>query len=89
MTKGKTSKAVASAEGPKAISFVGKNPRKAAGPEVNMACQRGKDLKTKGQHCDSKRAYNMSGTPGGSSPSFQCTKCGFQWTVQMGGSFNT
>ena len=73
---------------PKAISFVGKHPISKAGPEVNIPCQRGKDLKTKGQHCDGKRAYNTSPTEGGRQASFQCIKCGFQWSVDMGGSFS-
>jgi transposase-like protein len=55
-------------------------------PEVNMPCQRGKDQLTKGSHCDSKMAYNMS-EPGSRMPSFKCVKCGFTWMVPMGGSF--
>jgi hypothetical protein len=74
---------------PKAVSFVGKSPKTAKGPEVNMPCQRGKDIKSKGQHCNGKRAYNTSPVPGGKNASFECCTCGFQWTVAMGGSFNT
>jgi len=73
---------------PKAVSFVGKKPKDIPGPEVNMPCQRGKDLKTKGQHCEGKRAYNLSPQPGGKNAAFRCVTCGFQWTVAMGGSFN-
>jgi hypothetical protein len=75
--------------GPKAVSFVGKksNSKTPPGPEVNMPCKRGKDLKTKGQSCDSKRAYNLSKETGGKQAAFECCKCGHQWTVAMGGSF--
>ncbi len=75
--------------GPKAVSFVGKKSgsKNPPGPEVNMPCKRGKDLKTKGQSCDSKRAYNLSKTAGGKQAAFECVKCGHQWTVAMGGSF--
>ena len=74
--------------GPKAVSFVGKKPSDTKkGPEVNLPCQRGKDLKTKGQSCDGRRAYNMSAVAGGKQASFECCKCGFTWTVAMGGSF--
>ena len=73
--------------GPKAVSFVGSRPKSKKGPEVNMPCQRVKDLKTKGQSCDSKRAYNTSPTSGGKTASFECIKCGHSWTVAMGGSF--
>jgi hypothetical protein len=74
-------------EGPKAVSFVGKKPGTTKGPEVNTPCQRGKDLKTKGQSCDSRRAYNTSPRPGGKVASFECVKCHHTWTVAMGGSF--
>lgn len=91
----KTNKSAAKAtkapkdDGPKAVSFVGKHPSPKPGPEVNMPCQRGKDLKTKGQHCDSKMAFNTSPNPGGRTASFECAKCHFQWTVAMGGTFST
>jgi transposase-like protein len=54
-----------------------------------MPCQRGKDLQTKGQACDSKLAYNISPRQGGTQAAFRCAKCGHQWTVAMGGSFST
>jgi DNA-directed RNA polymerase subunit M/transcription elongation factor TFIIS len=83
----KSTKKTTDESGPKAVSFVGQRPKAKKGPEVNMPCQRGKDLKTKGQHCDSKRAYNTSAQQGGKNASFECIKCGHQWTVAMGGSF--
>jgi hypothetical protein len=87
----KTDKAPAQESGPKAVSFVGKRPGKNnPGPEVNMPCQRGKDIKTKGQYCDSKRAFNTTPNPGtgGKVASFECCKCHFQWSVDMGGQFS-
>lgn len=83
----KSTKTTTPSEPPKAVSFVGKRPNPITGPEVNIPCQRGKDMKTKGQSCDSKRAFNISKNPGGSHASFQCLKCGFQWEVAMGGNF--
>ena len=74
-------------ESPKAVSFVGKKPAGTPGPEVNMPCQRGKDLKTKGQACDSKRAFNISPQQGGKQATFRCVKCNHTWSVAMGGSF--
>ena len=82
-------KPAAKDDGPKAVSFVGKGPKAAPGPEVNMPCQRGKDLQTKGQACDSKLAYNISPRQGGTQAAFRCAKCGHSWTVAMGGSFST
>ncbi len=77
------------ADAPKAVSFVGSRPSPTPGPEVNMPCQRGKDIKSKGQHCDSKRAFNTSKNQGGRNAAFECCKCHFQWTVAMGGTFST
>lgn len=56
------------------------------GPIVNMPCKRGKDQRTAGQACDSKRAYKLS-KDGSPQVQFKCVKCGFIWTVPLGGEF--
>jgi transposase-like protein len=56
-------------------------------PEVHMACRRGNDKATHGQVCDSKRALNKT-AQGAKHASFECTKCHFQWTVPVGGTFH-
>jgi len=38
------------------------------------------------QHCDSKTAYLMpTGSP--TYVSYKCKKCGYSWTVMVGGTF--
>jgi hypothetical protein len=59
----------------------------APGPEVLMPCKRGQDLRTKGQKCDSRMAYNLTPEQGSQHPRFQCVRCGFQWVTPVGGSF--
>jgi len=63
--------------------------KKSEFPEVNIPCQRGKDLLTKGSSCDSKRAWNTSPRQGGRQASFKCMKCKHCWSVAMGGVFST
>jgi len=57
-------------------------------PSVMVACRRGKDAATAGQSCDSRTAYQLS-EPGGTQAQFKCVKCGFVWTVPLGGRFKT
>lgn len=58
------------------------------GPEVLMPCRRGHDIRTEGQRCISRMAYNLTPQQGAKSATFQCTKCNYQWTVPLGGQFN-
>lgn len=54
--------------------------------KVLMPCRRGSDRLTEGQGCDSKNAYRLR--PQGSKfPAFKCCKCGYEWTVPIGGQF--
>jgi len=55
--------------------------------KVHMACRRGIDRLTKGQSCDSRMAYKLT-DPKSKAPAFKCVKCGFEWIVPIGGSFN-
>lgn len=55
--------------------------------EVFAACKRGNDPMTSGQKCDSNRAYQINQS-GSSSVSLQCAKCGHNWVIGIGGSFN-
>ena len=55
-------------------------------PTVMVKCRRGSDKITNGQTCDSRSAHSLN--PQGSSVSiFKCVKCGFVWSVAVGGSF--
>ena len=56
-------------------------------PIVTMPCKRGKDQRTAGQSCKSKKAYKMS-KDGSPQAQFKCAECGFIWTVPLGGQFN-
>jgi hypothetical protein len=55
--------------------------------EVFMPCKRGSDKFTNGQHCDSKVAFKMQ-IQNPHSPTFKCVKCGYVWSVGVGGSVN-
>ena len=50
-------------------------------------CRRGSDLATNGQSCSSTSAVKMS-PDGSASPTFKCKKCGYIWSISVGGSFN-
>ena len=55
---------------------------------VHIKCKRGTDRITSGQNCLSLSAEKL--TPSGSmSTSFKCVKCGFVWSVAVGGTFNS
>jgi hypothetical protein len=58
--------------------------------KVHMACRRGTDRLTKGQSCDGRTAYKLTDPkdPPSKAPAFKCAKCGFEWVVPTGGSFN-
>ncbi len=56
-------------------------------PIVFVRCNRGSDPGSKGQRCDSKRAYKLS-PDGHPSPMYKCVKCKHTFTVGLGGSFN-
>jgi len=53
---------------------------------VNAKCRRGSDKVTSGQSCNSMRVINLS-PPGSSTVQFKCDKCGYCWTVNLGGTF--
>lgn len=55
-------------------------------PEVMVKCKRGSDRLTEGQTCDGKMAERLSG-PGSHVVSFKCKKCGYMWSVPLGGMF--
>jgi transposase-like protein len=57
--------------------------------KVLMPCKRGTTQMTHGQSCDSKSAFKLteSNGPRASAPAFKCAKCGFEWTVPIGGTF--
>jgi hypothetical protein len=53
-------------------------------PIVLVKCRRGYDSTTKGQECSGVMAYNMS-KQGDTAVRFKCVKCGFVWTIPVGG----
>lgn len=55
-------------------------------PTVFVRCTRGSDPGSKGQKCDSRKAYKLS--PDGSpSPMYQCVKCKHTFAIGVGGNF--
>lgn len=54
--------------------------------KVLMPCKRGSDQLTRGQSCNSKNAYRLR-PMGSKHPAFKCCKCGYEWTVPVGGQF--
>ena len=54
-------------------------------PEVFAKCRRGGDRVTVGQSCDGMKASNMT-EPGSHSVTMKCLKCGFVWSVPVGGA---
>lgn len=55
--------------------------------EVFAKCKRGSDKATTGENCESNRAYKMpSHNPHVSI--FRCSKCNYQWSLNLGGSFS-
>lgn len=55
---------------------------------VHMKCKRGSDRITNGQNCLSLSAERLSPV-GSMAASFKCVKCGFIWSVSLGGTFNS
>lgn len=55
--------------------------------EVFMNCKRGSDKRTHGESCPSSMAYKLS-SDGSNVVSYRCTKCKYQWSVAVGGSFS-
>ena len=56
-------------------------------PEVLAPCKRGRDKRTAGTSCKSKKAYKLS-KDGAPLVQFKCVECGYIWTVPVGGQFN-
>ena len=55
--------------------------------EVFAKCKRGTDKLTVGESCGSNTAYKINSN----NPHvviFRCTKCGYQWSIPIGGSFS-
>lgn len=55
-------------------------------PTVFIRCTRGSDPMTKGQSCDSRKAYKLS-ADGHPSPMYQCVKCKHTFAIGLGGHF--
>lgn len=54
---------------------------------THMKCRRGSDRITSGQSCDGLQVEKINtGNP--KNPMFKCKKCGFSWSVPIGGEFN-
>lgn len=51
---------------------------------VFAKCRRGNDQLTTGQSCESNQAYNLS-EPHSHLVRMKCVKCGFTWSVNVGG----
>lgn len=55
-------------------------------PTVYVKCRRGSDKIYSGNPCNSLTAENMTVAGSGHSR-FRCTKCGYTWSIQTGGTF--
>jgi len=60
--------------------------KKDPGPIVLVPCKRGRDQKTAGTSCSSKKAYKLS-EDGAKLVRFKCVECGHTWTIPVGGQF--
>ena len=55
--------------------------------EVMVKCRRGSDKLTAGESCSSLSAVKEAHSSQ-RHVHFQCTKCGFKWSIDTGGSVN-
>lgn len=53
-------------------------------PIVHMKCRRGSDKMTEGQTCNYMRAEKRS-DDGAPVVQFKCEKCGYIWSISVGG----
>ena len=55
--------------------------------EVFAKCRRGNDKATTGESCSSTRVFKLK-SPNPHVSLFRCAKCGYQWSINVGGSFS-